>query len=188
MADADRTDYAQLVPESGGAAALSVVATVQKATPRAYRNAVKAIATLPRLQVPIGVPSDPVLRYGARLLYGQWRDVGLGPRLVSGPAVADGSFARRLAAYPQAEALPAELVLQDGIGSRSLLLRALAATEQGAALARFDDELRASASFVPVSWVVDARLVSPRLRGWREDALGDVDYAAVRSLASSRSP
>jgi len=26
------------------------------------------------------------------------------------------------------------------------------------------------------------------LRGWREDALGDVDYAAVRSLASSPRP
>jgi hypothetical protein len=33
---------------------------------------------------------------------------------------------------------------------------------------------------VPVAWVADARLVSPRLRGWREDELGSVDYAAVR--------
>jgi hypothetical protein len=40
---------------------------------------------------------------------------------------------------------------------------------------------------IPISWVVDARLVSPRLRGWREDALGAVDYARVRSLGSSRS-
>jgi hypothetical protein len=185
---ADRSDYAELVPESSGAAALSVVATAQKATPRAYRNAVKAIATLPREQVRIGVPPDPVLRYGARLLYGQWRDVGLGPRLVTEPAAADGSVARLLAAYPQAEALPAELVLQDGAGSRALLLRALAATDQRAPLARFDDDLHASASFVPVAWVVDARLVSPRLRGWREDAVGDVDYSAVGALASSRSP
>jgi hypothetical protein len=185
---ADRTDYAELVPESGGAAALSVVATSTKATPRAYRNAVRAIATLPRLQVRIGVPADPVLRYGAQLLYAQWRDVGLGPRLVTEPAAADGAFARWFAAYPQAEALPSQLVLRDGVGSRALLLRALAATDQGAALARFDDGLRVSASLVPVAWVVDARLVSPRLRGWRQDALGDVDYSAVRSLASSRSP
>ena len=84
--------------------------------------------------------------------------------------------------------MPAQLVLDDRIGSRALLLRALAATDQGAALARFDADLRGAASFVPVAWVVDARLVSPRLRGWYEDALGDVDYAAVRSLASSRSP
>jgi hypothetical protein len=184
---ADRSDYAELVPESSGAAAFSVVATSRKAGPNAYRNAVKTIAALPRVQVRIGVPSDPDLRYGARLLYGQWRDVGLGPRLVTEPAAADGSFARLRAAYPQAEAVPAQLVLHDGIGSRALLLRALAATDQSAALTRFDDDLRASATFVPVAWVVDARLVSPRLRGWREDALGDVDYAAVRSLASSRS-
>jgi hypothetical protein len=33
---------------------------------------------------------------------------------------------------------------------------------------------------IPISWVVDARLVSPRLRGWREDRLGAVDYTRVR--------
>jgi hypothetical protein len=185
---ADRSDYADLVPESSGATAVSVVATSRKAAPRAYRNAVKSIGTLPRTQVRIGVPPDPVLRYGARLLYGEWRDVGLGPRLVTEPAAADGSFARLFAAYPQAEALPAQLVLEDGIGSRTLLLRALAATGQDATLTRFDDDLRASASFVPVAWVVDARLVSPRLRDWRENAVGDIDYSAVRALASSRSP
>jgi len=32
---------------------------------------------------------------------------------------------------------------------------------------------------VPIAWTVDARLVSPRLRGWREDALGAVDYRRV---------
>jgi hypothetical protein len=32
---------------------------------------------------------------------------------------------------------------------------------------------------VPIAWVADARLVSPRLRGWREDELGAVDYTAV---------
>jgi hypothetical protein len=39
---------------------------------------------------------------------------------------------------------------------------------------------------VPIAWVADARLVSPRLRGWREDELGSVDYAGVRLRASSR--
>ena len=33
---------------------------------------------------------------------------------------------------------------------------------------------------VPIAWVADARLVSPRLRGWREDELGAVDYLRVR--------
>ena len=186
---ADRNDYAELVPETSGAAALSLVGTKPKAGPRAYRKAVGAIPTLPRVRVRIGVPADPVLRYGARLLYAQWRDVGLGPQLATEPAQAlDGSFGRWFAAYPQDEAIPAELVLRARLGSRPLLLHALAAADQHAALARFDDDLRASAQFVPIAWVVDARLVSPRLRGWAEDALGDVDYAVVRSLASSRRP
>jgi hypothetical protein len=186
---ADRNDYAELVPETSGAAALSLVGTKPKASPRAYRKAVGAIATLPRVRVRIGVPADPVLRYGARLLYAQWRDVGLGPQLATEPAQAlDGSFGRWFAVYPQDEAIPAELVLRARLGSRPLLLHALAAADQHAALARFDDDLRASAQFVPIAWVVDARLVSPRLRGWAEDALGDVDYAVVRSLASSRRP
>jgi hypothetical protein len=33
---------------------------------------------------------------------------------------------------------------------------------------------------VPIAWVADARLVSPRLRGWHEDELGSVDYTGVR--------
>jgi len=186
---ANRNDYADLVAEMRGAAASSVVGTTKKVTPRAYRLALHGIGVLPRVRVRIGVPGDPALRVGARLLYGDWRDLGLGPQLVTAPAPAlDGSFGRWLAPYPQAEALPAELVLRDRLGSRALLLRALGAGDQSASLSRFDDDLRASARFVPIAWVVDARLVSPRLRGWREDALGDVDYGAVRSLASSRRP
>jgi hypothetical protein len=40
---------------------------------------------------------------------------------------------------------------------------------------------------IPIAWAVDARLVSPRLRGWREDELGAVDYARVRLRGPSRS-
>jgi len=186
---ADRNDYAELIAEWRGAAALSVLGTPTKASPRAYRAALKAIRTLPRVRVRIGVPADQQLRSAALILYGQWRDVGLGPELVTEPARSlDGSFGRMYAAYPQAEAIPAQLALAVGVGSRSSLLSALAATEQNAPLARFDDDLQSSARFVPVAWVVDSRLVSPRLRGWREDALGNVDYSVVRSLASSRSP
>jgi len=39
---------------------------------------------------------------------------------------------------------------------------------------------------VPIAWVADARLVSPRLRGWREDELGSVDYSRVRLRDRSR--
>ena len=186
---AGRSDYAELIPESRGAAALSVISRTTRASPRAFRKAVGAIGTLPRVRVRIGVPADDTLRYGARLLYGQWRDVGLGPRLATEPARGlDGSFGRWFAAYPQGEALPAALALGAGLGSRSLLLRAFGANNQSSALGAFDDDLRSSARFVPIAWVVDARLVSPRLLGWREDALGDVDYTAIRSLASSRRP
>ncbi len=43
-----------------------------------------------------------------------------------------------------------------------------------------------STALVPIAWVADARLVSPRLRGWREDELGSVDYSRVRLRAPSR--
>ena len=46
------------------------------------------------------------------------------------------------------------------------------------------DALRAAIrdrQIVPIAWVADARLVSPRLRGWREDELGAVDYTRVRA-------
>ena len=39
---------------------------------------------------------------------------------------------------------------------------------------------------VPIARVADARLVSPRLRGWREDELGSVDYSRVTLRARSR--
>jgi hypothetical protein len=40
---------------------------------------------------------------------------------------------------------------------------------------------------VPIAWVADARLVSPRLEGWSEDELGNVDYARIRLRGPSRS-
>ena len=46
------------------------------------------------------------------------------------------------------------------------------------------DALRAGVpgeQIAPIAWVADARLVSPRLRGWREDELGAVDYTRVRA-------
>lgn len=186
---ANRADYEELVPEVEGTSAFGLVGSDEEADPARFRRAVKAIPSLPRVRVRIGVRADPVLRFGARLLYAQWRDVGLGPQLVAEPArELDASFRRVLSAYPQEEAIPAELVLGDGVGGRARLLRALAATRQQAALERLDDELRVSAAVVPVAWVVDARLVSPRLQAWREDVLGNVDYSAVKFRASSRRP
>nr|MDQ2981902.1 hypothetical protein [Actinomycetota bacterium] len=186
---ADRTDYEQLVPELAGSAAFGLVGRGEQQDPARLRDALKRIPSLPRAQVRIGVPPDPVLRYGARLLYAQWRDVGLGPVLVADSARnVTTDFRRLIAAYPQDEALLAEVVYRSSVGSRDLLAAVLASTEQRPALERLDSELRSLARVVPIAWVVDARLVSPRLEGWREDVLGNVDYAAVRSRASSRRP
>ena len=49
-----------------------------------------------------------------------------------------------------------------------------------------------AAGTIPIARAVDARFVSPRVRGWREDAQGIVDYARVKraldARASSRCP
>jgi hypothetical protein len=121
------------------------------------------------------------------VLYAQWRDVGLGPVLVSDSAKSvTADFRRWIAAYPQAEALVAEAVGRSGFGPLDRLAAVFGATEQGPALERLDGALRSRV--IPIAWVVDARLVSPRLQGWREDVLGNVDYSAIRSLASSPRP
>ena len=185
---ADRSDYEQLVPEQDGASAFGLVGAGPGADPARFRKAVHGIPSLPRVLVRIAVPRDPVLHFGARLLYANWRDLGLGPRLVGEGSGADASFRRLLAVYSQEEAIFAELTLGSGVGSRADLVRALAATDQKEDLQRLDDRLRQSAAVVPIAWVVDSRLVSLRLEGWREDVLGNVDYAAVRSRASSRGP
>lgn len=182
---AARGDYEELIPEAAGAGAFGFFGS-EKGSPARFRRAVAAIRRLPRRQVPIEV--TPTLRAGARILYGQWRDVGLGPKLVSGSPSPHASFVRMSSSYAQQEAIPAELVLRYGLEPRRGLLRALAATRQQDQLKRVDRALWASARAVPIAWVVDARLVSPRLVGWREDALGNVDYAAVRSRASSQGP
>ncbi|MDX6409309.1 MAG: hypothetical protein QOE13_2380, partial [Gaiellaceae bacterium] len=82
---ADRTDYEELVPELADSAAYGLVG-LARPDPARFREALKRIPSLERVQVRIGVPQDPVLRFGARVLYAQWRDVGLGPVLVSDSA------------------------------------------------------------------------------------------------------
>lgn len=43
------------------------------------------------------------------------------------------------------------------------------------------------ANVIPIAKAVDARFVSPRVRGWRENGTGIVNYAAVRLRAATRS-
>jgi hypothetical protein len=186
---ANRGDYEELVPELAGSAAFSLVGRDVRPDPARFREALNRIPSLQRVQMRIGVPPDPVLRFGANVLYAQWRDVGLGPVLVTGSAEhVSTEFDRWIADYPQAEALLAEAVYRSGSTTDELLDSLLASTEQGPALARLDNALVSLGRVVPIAWVVDARLVSSRLEGWREDLLGNVDYAEVRSRASSRRP
>jgi hypothetical protein len=67
-------------------------------------------------------------------------------------------------------------------GNDAELVRLAAAYPKLSALTLYGP---ANAMF-PIAWVADARLVSPRLRGWREDELGSVDYGAVRLRGQSR--
>jgi hypothetical protein len=183
---ANRADYEALISELRGSSAYGFLGG-EKRNPAQFRGALEAIPSLPRRRVRIFVPRE--LRAGARLLYAQWREAGLGPALTSDPQLpAQARFTRIVAAYPQAEAIPAELVLRHDLNPRESLLRALGAVRQQAELARVDRELRVSARAVAIAWVVDARLVSPRLENWREDPLGNVDYEAIRFRASSRRP
>jgi hypothetical protein len=164
----NRADYEALVPGNAATAAFALIGT-PKPNPAAFRRAVDRIPELPVVRVGLAVPNDPTLAYGARLLFGQWREVGLAPELVAGGVPADAVFRRVLAPYPQDEALLGALGIDTGRGL----------VDQRRAFAAVDARNAASASIAPVCWVADARLVSPSLSGWREDVLGDVDYTQV---------
>jgi hypothetical protein len=172
---ANRTDYQTLL---GTSMATGFVAGGPKLDPAAFRRAVDEIPALPRVAVRIARP--PALAYAADILYGQWREAGLGPLRVASARRHAAELERLIAAYPQAEALPAALVLGRGLGDRTRALEALARVNEKDDLTAVDAALRADARAIPIAWVTDARLVSRRLRGWREDLLGDVDYSRVR--------
>lgn len=165
---ANRGDYEALVAQRAASSALALVGS-PKLDAAAFRRAVARIAKLTPTPVTIAVPSDPTLRLGARLLLGQWREVGLTPRLVATGTPADARLRRVLAPYPQDEALLGELGFSDGRARR----------DQHAVFAKVDARNERTAAIVPICWVADARVVSPALDGWRENVLGDVDYTLV---------
>ena len=181
---ANRADYAELV--AGGAAlpAFSLVGSARAPAASEFRQARADIASLPPVSVAIAPPPDPELQYAADTLVADWRELGLGP-LVTARSTGAG-FERLVAAYPREEALAAALFLPRGGPVRALVLEALAQRDQASALERVDAALRAEAAVVPIARVASARLVSPRLRGWRQDALGVVDYTSVRFRASNQ--
>jgi hypothetical protein len=181
---ANRADYAQLVAGGAASPAFSLVGSARAPATAEIRQARRDIASLPPVSVPIATPPDPELQYAAETLVADWRELGLGPLVA--PRSSEARFERLLAAYPQDEALAAALLLREPSRARMLLLAALAQRDQAGALARVDAALRAESAIVPLARVASARLVSPRLRGWRQDALGVADYSSVRALAGSR--
>lgn len=188
----DRDEYDALVPEGAAPAAYGLLGR-GPSSPLLRRRVRSAIGDLPPVDAALAVPREPDLDYAASVVAAQWRDLGLGASVVpsADPLTGHAWFFRLVAAYPQAEALPAALLLPHGppnpwLGSqsraRALLLRALAEPQAAHALRRVDDALAAQSAIVPLAGVASARLVSPRLRGWRQDRLGDVDYARVTAL------
>ena len=189
---ADRFDYQALVPEFAAPRALSLIASEAGSTharAAAVRRAARRIGSLPSVHVPVAVPRGSPLVYGADVVVAQWRELGLGPTVDPTPAferrLAEGRlgawFERVVAPYPESEALLAAAVRTDTKSPRRLLERALGLRNQTALLADADAELENTAAIVPVAWVTDARLVSPRLRGWYEDEVGAVDYTRIRT-------
>ena len=181
---ANRADYAQLVAGGAASPAFSLLGSASAPATAEIRQARRDVASLPPVSVPIATPADPELRYAAETLVAEWRELGLAPLVTARSTGA--RFERLVAAYPQEEALAAALLLPRGGPARALVLEALAQRDQAHALARVDAALRAESAIVPVARVASARLVSPRLRGWRQDALGVVDYSSVRALAGTR--
>ena len=177
-----RGDYQALVPEYQTDAATSLVPAYAPTRVRArdFRAARARIASLP--PVTVGVSADADVRYGRDLLVAVWRDVGLRARAGAG----DARLVRVLAPYAQDEAPLAQLYVDGNACVGRALPPALRTLRQSEALRRADDAC--SDWLVPVAWVADARFVSPRVLGWREDRVGFVDYARIRFRASSRRP
>jgi hypothetical protein len=150
---ADRADYQALVPEDAAGPALGLRpdrADAVRSSPSIYRTARGEVGSLPKVAVPIATP--PALRDEADLVASNWLELGLGPVI---GATGRSRFVR----------VQAEVARPDGIE------RELGIT---------DARAYAQWRVVPLAWVADARLVSPRLRGWSEDELGVPDYARVR--------
>jgi hypothetical protein len=186
---AQRADYEALVPEFAAPQAFGLVRTEgaeERASPRRFRSARDSIESLQRIPLGIEVEPDPEAVYRAEIVWAAWRDLGLHPAVLPrrdpGRAGA-ASFRRLAAAYPLPEALLAAALLPYPARSeaRRLLVAALGARDPLPLLARADEALQEDARVIPLAWVADARLVSRRIRGWRRDALGVVDYSGVRA-------
>jgi hypothetical protein len=154
---ADRADYQALVPELEAPPAENL-----SPPPKGSKIARAAALAFSRARKQIGSLPEVAMRFrepaDPDLAYGEDLLIAAWRDIGLGPYVAK---ARPDATFERVLApYPRTAALRGAVGNRKI---------------------------IPISWVVDARLVSPRLKGWREDDLGAVDYTRVISLASSRS-
>jgi hypothetical protein len=156
-----RGEYQALIPEKVAPAAFGLLPGAEPTGAADARRARASIRSLPRVPVRLAVPKVRELIEAAEIAWADWRQLGLPVTLVPGAKRAEARFVRLIPADPRPEALFAALGLDGG------------------PLHRLDERLRDGALVVPLARVAEARLVSPRVRGWRMDALGVVDYSRV---------
>jgi hypothetical protein len=147
---APRGEYQGLIPERVAPAAFRLVPGGDETSPADARRARGSIRGLPRVPVRLAVPNRPELVEAAEIPWAEWRQLGLPVTLVPGGKQTEARFVR--ATSPEAVA--------------NLRRRAGADTPEVALI-------------VPLARVAEARLVSPRVRGWQMDAQGVVDYSRV---------
>jgi hypothetical protein len=145
-----RAEYQGLINERVAAPAYGLRPGVKATRSADVRSARASIRGLPRIPWRLTVPGDPELVEAAELVWAEWQQLGLPVRLVPPARGEEARFRRVIAPSPEAI-------------SRALGLRPGAPAEH----------------VVPLAWVAEARLVSPRVRGWRMDELGLVDYSGV---------
>ena len=159
---ADRADFSLLASDGIGRPAFGLLHGSPRVTPKEVRDARDGIPALPTRAVAVAGDAE-----FASIPVADWRALGLRP-LVS--AHGRSRFERLAALYPGADGL----------------LRALEPRLPARPPASVDARLRLDATVVPLAWAVGARLVSRRLRGWRQDALGRADYLRARVTSRRR--
>lgn len=147
---APRGEYQGLIPERVAHAAFRVVPGGDETSPADARRARASIRDLPRVPVRLAVPNRPELVEAAEIPWAEWRQVGLPVTLAPGGSDTEARFVRATSR----QAL-SELRRRRGADSPEVAL------------------------IVPLARIAEARLVSPRVRGWRMDPQGVPDYARV---------
>jgi hypothetical protein len=147
---APRAEYQGLINERVAGPAYGLRAGVKAIRPADARRARASIRGQPRIPWRLTVPGNPELVEAAELVWAEWQQLGLPVRLVPSARGEEARFRRVIAPSPEAI-------------SRALGLRPNQRADH----------------VVPLAWVAEARLVSPRVRGWRMDELGVVDYSDV---------